>query len=206
MLLLLALATAGSTADPSVAEWVGGPGDWSDPLMWRGERPGSASVREVHLCAWQSSQIVIGLDGGSSQPTVVLCDGLLLDIAGRVSVAPAAAAPSSPAPTPVPPSSPPQDDLSGGPNGMEFWTTLPLGVWIAIAGGGLAGCVLIIVLLVWAACVSCKCRSRKQKPPRRGARDQVQPEPQPSPEPAEEEEWPSNSPSFTTSQRWSGHV
>lgn len=205
MLLLLGLAAAGSAANQtSVAEWVGGDGNWSDPLMWRGERPDSDSVREVHLCAWQSSQIVIGRAGSRSQPRVVLCEGLLLDIAGPVSIASAVAVLPPPAQSSAPPSSPKPAEPGGGTNGLTTGAALPLGVWIAIAGGGLAGCVLIVVLLVWAACMCCRCRSRKLAPSARVARDQVQP--QASLETAEEEEWPSNSPSFKTTQRWSGHV
>jgi hypothetical protein len=205
MLLLLALAAGGMANQTDATEWAGGQGDWSDPLMWRGELPSSDTVREVHLCAWQSSQIIIGPAGGRSQPTLVLCEGLLLDVAGIISIA--SSAPALPPLAQAPASPPPPIDPGGGSNGLEIGSALPLGVWIAIVGAGIAGCVLILVLIIWIAGICCRCRSQKLAPSPRAAKEQVQPQPQPRPEGAEEdEEWPSNSPSFKTSQRWSGHV
>jgi len=156
MLVLLALSIA-ATDEPGTAAWTGGSGDWSDPNMWTGgRRPDSDSVSTVLLCA-SNSQVQIGLAGGRSQPSLVLCEGQTLDIAGSMTVAlvvPAEMAP--PSVPPLPPQLPPSFPFIE-PNASSPGVELPPAAWAGMVFGYLFLCALIM-LTTWRFC----CRKRQR--------------------------------------------
>ena len=205
MLQLLAIA---ATPGNGYAVWAGGTGDWSDSLMWTGAQPDSSGVHEVQLCAWQSSRIIIGSSGGTSQPELVLCQGMTLEVAGRIFIAPVMEGPS-PSPPPSPPSVLPPVQPSAANTWNNIWDALPVSVWIAIGGGALGVLSLAVIAIIATIRMCWRRRSRQSTPEPGLVVHQVHPGPTTSIESTDGDgdDWShSQPPSFRSSQKWSGFV